>query len=130
MFFLLRKKNNQVTFLHVYHHTTMVCLWWIGLKWVAGGQCKSIILCVLSSHKPVVQNVALENDGFRLQTKRYRSPPLPQTLQYGECVLFYGVIWPLEQLVPRRGTPRYHSKLGTNVNTSHVVVQFYTWFKF
>ena len=40
MFFLLRKKNNQVSFLHVYHHTTMVCLWWIGIKWVAGGQCK------------------------------------------------------------------------------------------
>lgn len=38
MFFLLRKKNVQVTFLHVYHHTTMVCLWWIGIKWVAGGQ--------------------------------------------------------------------------------------------
>lgn len=38
MFFLLRKKNNQVSFLHVYHHTTMVCLWWIGIKWVAGGQ--------------------------------------------------------------------------------------------
>ncbi|PFX31993.1 Elongation of very long chain fatty acids protein 4 [Stylophora pistillata] len=40
MFFLLRKKNTQVSFLHVYHHTTMVCLWWIGIKWVAGGQCK------------------------------------------------------------------------------------------
>lgn len=40
MFFLLRKKNSQVSFLHVYHHTTMVCLWWIGIKWVAGGQCK------------------------------------------------------------------------------------------
>lgn len=38
IFFLLRKKNNQVTYLHVYHHTTMVGLWWIGLKWVAGGQ--------------------------------------------------------------------------------------------
>lgn len=38
MFFLLRKKNSQVSFLHVYHHTTMVCLWWIGIKWVAGGQ--------------------------------------------------------------------------------------------
>lgn len=38
VFFLLRKKSNQVSFLHVYHHTSMVCLWWIGVKWVAGGQ--------------------------------------------------------------------------------------------
>lgn len=38
IFFILRKKNNQVTFLHVYHHATMFPLWFIGVKWVAGGQ--------------------------------------------------------------------------------------------
>ncbi|KAK3699160.1 hypothetical protein QZH41_011882, partial [Actinostola sp. cb2023] len=37
-FFILRKKNNQISFLHVYHHSTMVMLWWVGIKWVAGGQ--------------------------------------------------------------------------------------------
>ncbi|CAH0552724.1 unnamed protein product [Brassicogethes aeneus] len=36
-FFILRKKNNQLTFLHVYHHSTMWCLWWIGIKWVPSG---------------------------------------------------------------------------------------------
>lgn len=35
--FILRKKNQQVSFLHVYHHTSMFLLWWIGIKWVAGG---------------------------------------------------------------------------------------------
>ncbi|CAC5381313.1 ELOVL4 [Mytilus coruscus] len=38
IFFVLRKKNNQVSFLHVYHHASMFPLWWIGVKWVAGGQ--------------------------------------------------------------------------------------------
>ncbi|KAI1892307.1 hypothetical protein AGOR_G00131990 [Albula goreensis] len=38
VFFILRKKLNQVSFLHVYHHCTMFILWWIGIKWVAGGQ--------------------------------------------------------------------------------------------
>ncbi|XP_069126862.1 very long chain fatty acid elongase 4-like [Argopecten irradians] len=37
-FFILRKKNNQVTFLHVYHHCTMPINWWLGVKYVAGGQ--------------------------------------------------------------------------------------------
>uniref|UniRef100_A0A3P9DHJ6 Elongation of very long chain fatty acids protein n=1 Tax=Maylandia zebra TaxID=106582 RepID=A0A3P9DHJ6_9CICH len=37
VFFILRKKFNQVTFLHVYHHCSMFTLWWIGIKWVAGG---------------------------------------------------------------------------------------------
>lgn len=36
-FFILRKKLNQLTFLHVYHHSTMFFFWWIGVKWVAGG---------------------------------------------------------------------------------------------
>ncbi|XP_064400012.1 very long chain fatty acid elongase 4-like [Halichondria panicea] len=38
VFFILRKKDKQVTFLHVYHHASMFFLWWIGIKWVAGGQ--------------------------------------------------------------------------------------------
>lgn len=38
LFFILRKKNNQVTFLHVYHHATMIFNWWLGVKFVAGGQ--------------------------------------------------------------------------------------------
>ncbi|KAF3702740.1 Elongation of very long chain fatty acids protein 4 [Channa argus] len=38
VFFILRKKFNQVSFLHVYHHCTMFVLWWIGIKWVPGGQ--------------------------------------------------------------------------------------------
>lgn len=40
VFFILRKKFTQVSFLHVYHHCTMFILWWIGIKWVPGGQCE------------------------------------------------------------------------------------------
>ncbi|XP_038156372.1 ELOVL fatty acid elongase 8a [Cyprinodon tularosa] len=38
IFFILRKKNIQLTFLHVYHHATMIFNWWAGVKYVAGGQ--------------------------------------------------------------------------------------------
>lgn len=38
VFFILRKKFDQVTFLHVYHHSTMIYNWWFGVKYVAGGQ--------------------------------------------------------------------------------------------
>lgn len=40
VFFILRKKDSQVTFLHVYHHATMIFNWWLGVKYVAGGQCE------------------------------------------------------------------------------------------
>ncbi|CAG2164599.1 unnamed protein product, partial [Oppiella nova] len=32
MFFVLRKKNNQITFLHVYHHTAVPFLGWFSMK--------------------------------------------------------------------------------------------------
>ncbi|XP_072381494.1 very long chain fatty acid elongase 7 isoform X1 [Diabrotica undecimpunctata] len=37
VFFVLRKKQNQVTFLHMYHHTVMPMVSWGGLKYVPGG---------------------------------------------------------------------------------------------
>ncbi|NXU62659.1 ELOV7 protein, partial [Horornis vulcanius] len=37
IFFVLRKKNNQVTFLHVFHHSIMPWTWWFGVKFAAGG---------------------------------------------------------------------------------------------
>ncbi|XP_051950303.1 elongation of very long chain fatty acids protein 7a [Xyrauchen texanus] len=37
IFFVLRKKYNQVTFLHVYHHSIMPFTWWFGVRFSAGG---------------------------------------------------------------------------------------------
>uniref|UniRef100_A0A0B6ZA56 Elongation of very long chain fatty acids protein n=1 Tax=Arion vulgaris TaxID=1028688 RepID=A0A0B6ZA56_9EUPU len=37
VFFILRKKNSQITFLHVYHHATMTVFTWLGLKFLPGG---------------------------------------------------------------------------------------------
>ncbi|CAF1056277.1 unnamed protein product [Brachionus calyciflorus] len=45
--FALRKKSNQITFLHLYHHSSMVITAWAGTKWVAGGQ--TFLICALNS---------------------------------------------------------------------------------
>lgn len=37
MFFILRKKNHQITFLHVYHHASMPNIWWLVLNWIPAG---------------------------------------------------------------------------------------------
>lgn len=39
-FFILRKNNHQITFLHVYHHATMLNIWWFVMNWVPCGHCK------------------------------------------------------------------------------------------
>lgn len=36
-FFVLRKRNRQITPLHLIHHSTMFPLWWIGTRVVPGG---------------------------------------------------------------------------------------------
>eukprot|EP01126_Amoeba_proteus_P037065 TRINITY_DN3799_c0_g2_i6.p1 TRINITY_DN3799_c0_g2~~TRINITY_DN3799_c0_g2_i6.p1 ORF type:complete len:141 (+),score=10.27 TRINITY_DN3799_c0_g2_i6:702-1124(+) len=37
IFMVLKKKNNQITFLHMYHHISMPLLWWFGIKLSATG---------------------------------------------------------------------------------------------
>nr|CAD7410955.1 unnamed protein product [Timema cristinae] len=36
-YFVLRKKSNQISYLHLYHHTFMPVCSWIGVKFFAGG---------------------------------------------------------------------------------------------
>lgn len=43
-FFVLRKKNNQITFLHVYHHAAMPFWYWLGAKFVPGGESTVLFL--------------------------------------------------------------------------------------
>ncbi|CAB3228028.1 unnamed protein product [Arctia plantaginis] len=38
VFFVLRKKDRQISFLHLYHHTIMPIIGFIGIKYSAGGQ--------------------------------------------------------------------------------------------
>ncbi|CAL9707531.1 unnamed protein product [Knipowitschia caucasica] len=37
IFFVLRKKGSQVTFLHVFHHSIMPFTWWFGVRFSPGG---------------------------------------------------------------------------------------------
>ncbi|XP_045453339.1 elongation of very long chain fatty acids protein-like [Melitaea cinxia] len=52
VFFVLRKKQNQVSFLHVYHHFGMVAVAWGMVKWVPGGH--STILVPVNSFVHII----------------------------------------------------------------------------
>lgn len=45
--FVLRKKSNQITFLHLFHHISMVLNAWSGVRFVPGGQ--TFFLAMLNS---------------------------------------------------------------------------------
>ena len=36
MFYILRKKPEQASFLHLYHHTFVIMFMWLGLKYFGG----------------------------------------------------------------------------------------------
>ncbi|KAM9726228.1 very long chain fatty acid elongase 5 isoform 1-T2 [Menidia menidia] len=36
-FFILRKNSYQITFLHVYHHASMLNIWWFVMNWIPCG---------------------------------------------------------------------------------------------
>lgn len=37
VFFICKGNYRQLSFLHIYHHSTMFIIWWVGIKYVAGG---------------------------------------------------------------------------------------------
>lgn len=41
VFLVWKKKSNQLTFLHIYHHSTIVAATWIGVKFAPGGTSKA-----------------------------------------------------------------------------------------
>lgn len=47
LFFIVRKKDRQLTFLHKYHHSSMFLVWWTAAKFVPGGS--AIIPIVVNS---------------------------------------------------------------------------------
>ena len=34
IFMVIRKRFTQITFLHVFHHSTMLLIWWIVMTWI------------------------------------------------------------------------------------------------
>lgn len=40
LFLVWKKKSNQLTFLHLYHHSTIIPATWIGVKFAPGGTSK------------------------------------------------------------------------------------------
>lgn len=87
LFFILRKKNNQLSFLHVYHHATMIFNWWAGIKYVAGGQSFFIGLVNSFVHVVMYSYYALAAIGPHMQKylwwKRYLT-----SLQLVQFMLF------------------------------------------
>lgn len=94
IFFVLRKKDSQVTFLHLYHHTSVPTLGWIAMK--VGPTCPGLILfAVLNSfiHVIMYSYYALAAFGSKMYRYLWWKKYITQLqLSQFAILLLYGLI--------------------------------------
>ena len=66
-FFIMRKKENQLSFLHIYHHSTMFCVWWAGTRFVPGGSVLTAVMVNCFVHVLMYSYYALAALGPKVQ---------------------------------------------------------------
>ncbi|XP_013134264.1 PREDICTED: elongation of very long chain fatty acids protein AAEL008004-like, partial [Papilio polytes] len=69
VFFVLRKKDKQISTLHIYHHTVMPIITWIGVKYLPGGH--STLTALLNSFVHVVMYGYYLVSGLGPQYQKY-----------------------------------------------------------
>ncbi|KAJ2947119.1 hypothetical protein O0L34_g16472 [Tuta absoluta] len=89
VFFVLRKKNRQISFLHLYHHTMMPICAWIGSKFLPGGH--GTLLGVINSFIHIIMYTYYLVSGLGPQYQKYlwwkRHLTSLQLIQF--CIIFY-----------------------------------------
>ncbi|XP_073950587.1 very long chain fatty acid elongase AAEL008004-like isoform X1 [Choristoneura fumiferana] len=94
VFFLLRKKQNQVTFLHVYHHFGMIAVAWGIVKWVPGGHMTMLVTINSFVHMVMYTYYLLTSwdDSFKysLWWKKYVTQI--QILQFSYLMIHFGAL--------------------------------------
>ncbi|OQV19327.1 Elongation of very long chain fatty acids protein 4 [Hypsibius exemplaris] len=92
VFLILRKKNSQLSFLHVYHHATMVVFWYIGARWVAGGSAFFPTMTNAFIHVLMYAYYGLAALGPKVRRLLWWKPYLTQ-IQMGQFILgiYFGV---------------------------------------
>ncbi|XP_034824363.1 very long chain fatty acid elongase 7-like [Maniola hyperantus] len=94
IFFVLRKKSNQVSFLHLYHHTGMVLLVWGAVTYFPGGHptmvgvINSFVHCVMYTYYTLT--VAFPAVKQSVTFKKFVTQI--QILQFFLCIVHYGAI--------------------------------------
>ncbi|XP_050443777.1 elongation of very long chain fatty acids protein 4-like isoform X2 [Adelges cooleyi] len=101
IFFILRKKDNQLTFLHVYHHSTMFLIIWLAIKYIPGGSAFLPILVNSFVHVVMYTYYALAIaygnifSKFRIYITSIQMAQFLMGFILGTNAIFNGCQWPL-----------------------------------
>ncbi|PSN42284.1 Elongation of very long chain fatty acids protein [Blattella germanica] len=80
-FFVWRKKFNQVSFLHVYHHFSTLVLVWMGCAYAPGGMATFPVMINCLVHVIMYAYYLLANMGPKVQKKINKLKPYLTTIQ-------------------------------------------------
>ncbi|XP_011504429.1 PREDICTED: elongation of very long chain fatty acids protein 1-like isoform X1 [Ceratosolen solmsi marchali] len=123
--FVLRKKYNQCSFLHIYHHVTTVSLAWIACKYAPGGMWTFIMMPNCLVHVIMYSYYLLACLGPRMQKKLSPWKPYLTMLQLIQFVIM--VIHTSQALLPSC-EPKL--KPLAFIYMSNVIVIFYMFWDF
>lgn len=82
-FFLLRKKENQVSFLHVFHHICTLSISWLGSRYAPGGSHITVFILNSFIHCLMYSYYQLSALGYKKLDKWKRLLTTLQLIQFG-----------------------------------------------
>ncbi|XP_057338192.1 elongation of very long chain fatty acids protein 7-like [Microplitis mediator] len=123
--FTLRKKFNQSSFLHIYHHATTVCLAWIACKYAPGGMWTFIMMPNCIIHVIMYTYYLLASLGPNLQKRLAPWKPWLTILQMTQFLIM--AIHTSQALAPACEPTR---KPLAYIYMSQVIIIFYLFFNF
>lgn len=89
IFFVLRKKFNQVSFLHVYHHVSSLAMSWLVAKYYPGGMLSFTVLLNSSIHVLMYTYYLLSSFGPYMQNKLKHIKPKLTMLQLVQLLILF-----------------------------------------
>ncbi|XP_044737650.1 elongation of very long chain fatty acids protein AAEL008004-like isoform X2 [Chrysoperla carnea] len=127
VFFVLRKKKKQISFLHVYHHVSTLSLVWIGAKYFAGGMATFPMLINCFVHVLMYTYYFLALFGKKMQQRLIKwkqSLTIIQMVQFTIMILHY-----LTSLTPSCQAPKLAGALMGLPNVLFIYYMFYDFYK-
>lgn len=122
IFFVLRKKQNQVSFLHVYHHISVVTLVWLQLKYVTSFSDSFIALLNTSVHFIMYSYYFLSSfEKFKKFTSSVKS--LITSIQIIQLIVIFGHC--VRHLIACNATKLYYLQAANLLFLIFMFVKFY-----
>ncbi|KAF7417512.1 hypothetical protein HZH68_000165 [Vespula germanica] len=122
--FVLRKKNSQITFLHVYHHISTVLLIWLGVRYFAGGMACFLPLVNCSIHVIMYTYYFLSSLGPEIQKLILPYKPILTITQMVQFVVL--LLHLIQAFLPSCNVP----KLPVFITFINIIINFLLFYNF